>query len=59
MVRNKIILLPPACVLLSREKQIFWSVLKLVLEGRHAVAIAGFWAELCAKVVGCVGDVAG
>ena len=59
MVRNKRILLLLACVLQSQEKRTFCSLLKLFLKGKHAVAVAGFWKELCMKVVGCVGDVAG
>ena len=46
-------------MLQSREKRTFCSVLKFVLKDKHAVAVAGFWEELCVGVVGCVGDVAG
>ena len=42
-----------------QEKRTFCSLLKLFSKGRHAAAVAGFLKELCVKVVGCVGDVAG
>ena len=58
MVRNKTILLPPASVLQLQEKWTFCSVLNLVLKGKYSVSVAGFWEELCVRVVGYVGDIA-